>query len=104
MSQYKKYIFPLYTQLDIDCTLQLLDNVIGYYEVSSNVEHVIEKGPGESGIELERYIDALNRLYNAQKYFEKNIPQSVELINVVGQNISDITQSTNFKFLVIILS
>lgn len=75
---------PWTKYVDIECTMQLLDNVIGYYEVSGNVEHIIEKGPGEGGIELDRYIDALNRLYNAQKYFEKNIPQSVELINVVN--------------------
>lgn len=74
----------LISQTDIDCTLQLLDNVIGFYEVSSNVEHIIEKGPGEGAVELDRYIEALNKLYNAQKYFEKNIPQSVELINVVS--------------------
>ncbi|XP_066246690.1 exocyst complex component 7 isoform X2 [Euwallacea similis] len=90
LSRLEETILPVYNeteslqkaQYNIDCTLQLLDNVIGYYEVSSNVEHVIEKGPGEGGIDLDKYIDALNRLYNAQKYFEKNIPQSVELINV----------------------
>ncbi|KAF7270698.1 hypothetical protein GWI33_016366 [Rhynchophorus ferrugineus] len=90
LSRLEETILPVYNetenlqkaQYNIDCTLQLLDNVIGYYEVSSNVEHVIEKGPGETNVELDRYIDALNRLYNAQKYFEKNIPQSVELINV----------------------
>ncbi|XP_076270587.1 exocyst complex component 7 isoform X2 [Rhynchophorus ferrugineus] len=90
LSRLEETILPVYNetenlqkaQYNIDCTLQLLDNVIGYYEVSSNVEHVIEKGPGETSVELDRYIDALNRLYNAQKYFEKNIPQSVELINV----------------------
>ncbi|CAG9773527.1 unnamed protein product [Ceutorhynchus assimilis] len=90
LSRLEETILPVYNeteslqkaQYNIDCTMQLLDNVIGYYEVSSNVENIIEKGPGEGGIELDKYIDALNRLYNAQKYFEKNIPQSVELINV----------------------
>ncbi|ENN77972.1 hypothetical protein YQE_05649, partial [Dendroctonus ponderosae] len=90
LSRLEETILPVYNeteslqkaQYNIECTMQLLDNVIGYYEVSGNVEHIIEKGPGEGGIELDRYIDALNRLYNAQKYFEKNIPQSVELINV----------------------
>ncbi|XP_030762961.1 exocyst complex component 7 isoform X2 [Sitophilus oryzae] len=90
LSRLEETILPVYNetenlqkaQYNIDCTLLMLDNVIGYYEVSSNVEHIIEKGPGENTVELDRYIDALNRLYNAQKYFEKNIPQSVELINV----------------------
>lgn len=66
-------------------TLQLLNNVISYYEVSTNVEHIIEKGPGdysEGGIDLDLYLQSLNRLSKAQKYFEKHIPQSVELENV----------------------
>lgn len=90
LSRLEETILPAYndtenlqnTQYNIDCTLQLLDNVIGYYEVSSEVENIIERGPGEGGIDLNSYINALNRLASAQKYFEKNIPQSVELINV----------------------
>ncbi|XP_050311294.1 exocyst complex component 7 [Anthonomus grandis grandis] len=90
LSRLEETILPVYNETEslqkaqhnIENTMQLLDNVISYYEVSSNVEHIIEKGPGESGVELNKYIDALNRLFNAQKYFEKNIPQSVELINV----------------------
>lgn len=72
---------------DIDHTLQLLDNVISYYEVSSEVEHVIEKGPGvaaDGSIELDIYFQSLDRLAKAQKYFEKHIPQSVELENVAS--------------------
>lgn len=67
-------------------TLQLLNNVISYYEVSTNVEHIIEKGPGsyaEGGVELDIYLQSLSKLAKAQKYFEKHIPQSVELENVV---------------------
>lgn len=71
---------------DIDHTLHLLDNVISFYEVSSGVEDIIEKGPNtltETGVELDEYLRSLNRLAKAQKYFEKHIPQSVELENVV---------------------
>lgn len=60
--------------------------MISYYEVSTAVEDVIEKGPGvvtEGGIDLDIYIQSLIRLAIAQKYFEKHIPQSVELDNVV---------------------
>lgn len=64
-----------------------MDNVIGYYDVSSEVEPIIEKGPGEGGIDLDLYIESLNRLAIAKKYFEKNIPQSIELINVVCNQI-----------------
>lgn len=52
--------------------------------MSSEVENIIERGPGEGAIDLDTYIESLKRLGNAQKYFEKNIPQSVELINVVS--------------------
>lgn len=47
------------------------------------MENTIEKGPGDGGFELEEYLQALDRLAKAQKYFEKHIPQSVELENVV---------------------
>lgn len=90
LSRLEETILPAYndtenlqiTQCNIECTLQLLDNVIGYYEVTSEVESIVERGPGEGGIDLNTYINALNKLASAQKYFEKNIPQSVELINV----------------------
>lgn len=73
---------------DIDATIQLLDNVISFYDVSTNVESIIEKGPGEGASELEPYLQSLNQLAAAQKYFEEHIPQSVEKDNVVSKNIS----------------
>ncbi|CAH1954354.1 unnamed protein product [Acanthoscelides obtectus] len=90
LSRLEDTILPVYNDTEnlekarsnIDHTLQLLDNVINYYDVSSDVENIIEKGPGEGGIDLDTYLNALNRLASAKKYFEKNIPQSVELINV----------------------
>ncbi|KAF2903735.1 hypothetical protein ILUMI_02443 [Ignelater luminosus] len=93
LSRLEDTILPVYNetenlqkcQYNIERTLQALDNVISYYEVSSAVEDVIEKGPGvvtEGGIELDVYLHSLNRLAIAQKYFEKHIPQSVELDNV----------------------
>ncbi|CAH0564541.1 unnamed protein product [Brassicogethes aeneus] len=90
LSRLEDTILPVYNdterlqkgQHNIDQTLRLLDNVISYYEVSSEVENVIEKGPGEGAVDLQTYLESLKRLANAQKYFEKNISQSVELINV----------------------
>ncbi|XP_057665546.1 exocyst complex component 7 isoform X1 [Diorhabda carinulata] len=92
LSRLEDTILPVYNetetlrraQCNIEPTLQLLDNVINHYEVSGDVEHIIEKGPGEGGTDLQSYIYALERLSGAQKYFEKNIPQSVELINVTS--------------------
>ncbi|XP_018323971.1 exocyst complex component 7 isoform X2 [Agrilus planipennis] len=93
LSKLEDTILPVYNeteylqkcQYNIDRTLQALDNVIGYYDVSASVEDVIEKGPGvvtEGGVPLDTYLASLNRLARAQKYFEKHIPQSVELENV----------------------
>ncbi|KAJ3644435.1 hypothetical protein Zmor_022168 [Zophobas morio] len=90
LSRLQDTILPVYndtenlqkSQQNIDRTLVLLDNVISYYNVSSEVESVIEKGPGEGGIELEEYLHSLNRLAKAQNYFIKQNPQSVELENV----------------------
>ncbi|EFA08190.1 exocyst complex component 7 [Tribolium castaneum] len=90
LSRLEDTILPVYndtenlqkSQVNIDQTLTYLDDVISYYNVSSDVESTIEKGPGESGIDLDDYIHSLNRLAKAQKYFEKHIPQSVELENV----------------------
>lgn len=58
--------------------------MISFYDVSTNVEGIIEKGPGEGATELEPYLQSLNQLAAAQKYFEEHIPQSVERENVVS--------------------
>ncbi|CAG9832558.1 unnamed protein product [Diabrotica balteata] len=92
LSRLEDTILPVYNetetlrraQCNIEPTLHLLDNVISHYEVSGDVELIIERGPGEGGTDLQSYIHALERLADAQKYFEKNIPQSVELINVTS--------------------
>ncbi|KAK5640808.1 hypothetical protein RI129_009355 [Pyrocoelia pectoralis] len=93
LSRLEDTILPVYNetenlqkcQYNIERTLQALDNVINYYEVSSLVEDVIEKGPSVDSDDLEKlhtYLQSLNQLAVAQKYFEKHIPQSVELDNV----------------------
>ncbi|XP_022916884.2 exocyst complex component 7 [Onthophagus taurus] len=93
LSKLEGTILPVYNETDnlhktkqnIDKTIQLLDNVINYYEISSKVEDIIEKGPRvvtDGGIDLDTYLISLNKLSKAQKYFEKHIPQSVELENV----------------------
>ncbi|KAK4874727.1 hypothetical protein RN001_014087 [Aquatica leii] len=95
LSRLEDTILPVYNetenlqkcQYNIDRTLQALENVINYYEVSSLVEDVIEKGPGIDNNDdnsLDAYLQCLNQLAIAQKYFEKHIPQSVELDNVTA--------------------
>ena len=70
---------------DIDKTLAALDHVISYYSVSKEVEPIIKDGPTNKGHDT--FIQALTRLQEAMKFFEKNNPQSVELENVVRSTI-----------------
>lgn len=59
-----------------------LDKVIMFHDVCSRVESIILGRPnGSDG--LNEFLDAMYRLQEAQNYFEKNNPQSVELENVV---------------------
>ncbi|XP_014236874.1 exocyst complex component 7 [Trichogramma pretiosum] len=68
-------------QLNIEKTLTLLDHAIGYYGVCQEVESTVRGGPnGACG--LDGFLDSMNRLYNAQCYFQKNNPSSVELENI----------------------
>lgn len=58
-----------------------MDQAIGYYGVCQEVEGSVRAGPnGPRG--LNAFLDSMNRLYNAQRYFQKNNPSSVELENV----------------------
>lgn len=66
---------------DIDKTIAALDHVISYYSVSKEVESIIKDSPANQG--LDSFLEALSRLQEAMRFFEKNNPQSVELENVV---------------------
>lgn len=61
----------------------MLDHAIGYYGVCQEVEAVVRAEPSGPG-GLDGFLEAMNRLYNAQRYFQKNNPSSVELQNVTG--------------------
>lgn len=88
LSKLEETIGPVYketanlqTQQDnILKTLERLDFVIKFYTVANEVEAQINGGPGAS---LESYIHHLDRLKDAVAYFEKNNPESPELMNVV---------------------
>lgn len=59
-----------------------MDRVIMFHDVCPRVESIILGRPnGPDG--LNEYLDAMERLHEAQNYFERNNPQSVELENVV---------------------
>ncbi|XP_011304280.1 exocyst complex component 7 [Fopius arisanus] len=85
----RRTILPVYNetgnlqcqQQNIERTLNALDHAIGYYGVCQEVEGAVRSGPGGAG-GLDGFLDAMNRLYNAERYFQKNNPSSVELENI----------------------
>ncbi|XP_011688419.1 PREDICTED: exocyst complex component 7 [Wasmannia auropunctata] len=87
----RRTILPVYNetgnlqaqQHNIEKTLSVLDHAIGYYGVCQEVEAVVRAEPSGPG-GLDGFLEAMNRLYNAQRYFQKNNPSSVELQNVTG--------------------
>lgn len=89
LARLQRTILPVYTetgnlqrqQHDIEKTLSILDHAIGYYGVCQEVESAVRSGPTGAG-GLDAFLDAMNRLHNAQRYFQKNNPSSVELENV----------------------
>ncbi|XP_026675245.1 exocyst complex component 7 [Ceratina calcarata] len=87
----RRTILPVYNetgnlqarQQNIEMTLNALDHAIGYYGVCQEVEATVRAGPGGAG-GLDNFLEAMNRLHNAQRYFQKNNPSSVELENVAS--------------------
>ena len=67
-------------QENIEKTLQELDHVINYYNVSKEVENVVREGP--NGTTLQNFLDAMRKLKVALDYFSTNNPGSIELENV----------------------
>lgn len=53
-----------------------------FHDVCPRVESIILGRPNGTD-DLNEFLDAMDRLLEAQNYFEKNNPQSVELENVV---------------------
>lgn len=69
-------------QENIATTLSRLDYVIRYYTVAGEVEASIVSGPSSTSFEI--YIRDLNRLSEAVKYFQRDNPESPEMMNVVS--------------------
>lgn len=61
--------------------MQALDYVIGFYNVAGEVEGIIRERPGSIGIAS--YLQAMDKLKAACKFFQSNNPQASELENVV---------------------
>ena len=68
-------------QENIDKTLEALDHVIDFYNVSKEVDPVVKAGPGAAN-NLEEFLATMSRLRSSLDYFEKSNPQSIELENI----------------------
>jgi exocyst complex protein 7 len=68
-------------QENICQTLERLDFVIKFYTVANEVESMITSGPNNN---FKSYLQNLDRLKEAIEYFERNNPESPELMNVVS--------------------
>jgi len=68
-------------QENIDKTLEALDHVIDFYNVSKEVENVVKAGPSAAN-NLEEFLQTMSRLRSSLDYFERSNPQSIELENI----------------------
>lgn len=84
LAKLEQTILPVYNETEnlqqrqenIEKTLTALDDVISYYNVSKDVEHVIKDGP-TSGLEV--YLESIDKIQNSIRYFESSNPNSSEL-------------------------
>ena len=67
-------------QENIDRTIEAMDHVIAFYNVSKEVEPTVAQGP--SAVPIEQFLHTLSRLKRALDYFERNNPKSIEVENV----------------------
>ena len=67
-------------QENIDRTIDAMDHVIAFYNVSKEVEPTVAQGP--SAVPIEHFLHTLSRLKRALDYFERNNPKSIEVENV----------------------
>jgi len=63
-------------QDNVDKTLVLLDDVLSFHSVSSNLKPIIEEGPTGH---LTEYLESMEKIDHAISFFEKNNPDSIEL-------------------------
>ncbi|XP_072941736.1 exocyst complex component 7 [Epargyreus clarus] len=91
LQQLESAVLPLYGDTarlqqihqNMEKTVKALDHVINYYMVSRELADLIQAGPHTASTDsLKVYLEALDKLAEAQNYFNKNNPQSVELENI----------------------
>lgn len=69
-------------QENIAKALQSLEFIIPFYSLASELEPLISAGP--DSMPLKEYLVNVDKLRRAVRYFEKNNPESPELMNVVS--------------------
>lgn len=90
LSKLEETIQPVYRETgnlqeqqdNIVRTLDYLDYVIRFYTIASEVEPIVRTGPLPG--RLDHYLDSLDRLQEAIRYFEDKNPESPELVNVTS--------------------
>ncbi|XP_045459799.1 exocyst complex component 7 [Melitaea cinxia] len=91
LQQLETAVLPLYGDTarlqqihhNMERTVTALDHVINFYMVSRELADLIQAGPLTGSTEsLNIYLEALDKLSEAQNYFNKNNPTSVELENI----------------------
>ncbi|KAK2185572.1 hypothetical protein NP493_228g06031 [Ridgeia piscesae] len=87
LSRLEETIIPIYQETgnlqrrheNIEKTLSALDHVIAFYHVAEEVEPVIRDGPGHG---LTSYLECMEKLQTAVKYFTETNPGSPEMSQV----------------------
>ncbi|CAH2979665.1 unnamed protein product [Chilo suppressalis] len=91
LQQLEAAVLPLYGDTarlqhihqNMEKTVKALDHVINFYMVSRELADLVQAGPHTSSTEsLNLYLEALDKLEEAQTYFNKHNAQSVELENI----------------------
>ena len=105
LSKLEATILPVYLETEnlqrrqenIDRTLEAMDHVIAFYNVSKETDATVRAGPSggaptvdgnsaeEGSGQLDTFLQAMSRLKSALNYFERHNPQSIELENVRKQ-------------------
>ena len=89
LSKLEETISPVYKETgnlqmkqgNINKTLCNLDYIIPFYTVANHLKLIISSGPDT--VSLKSYLENIDKLKMAVKYFESNNPESPELMNVV---------------------
>jgi exocyst complex protein 7 len=101
LGKLEETILPVYSvtktlqrqQHNLEATLGCLESVLSHYSISQEVCNIIHMGPNTDNID--RFLEALDKLQNAKEYFLNNTT-SVELENVTSLFNTGCDQLNNY--------